>query len=152
MSLSKDLFNGTWTIDEIPNQFIDILKVLGYNAFERKYFQKNKMNIVCVLQGDKLSINIKSVFYTKTKDYVLNGMPIEVDIEGQTVMEIARWLDQTTIQIKTIFLDKNITIIETRQLLSTDQCLVTFCVLHSGDDDPIEVSMLYKRRGTSVPL
>ena len=89
MSLSKDLFNGTWTIDEIPNQFIDILKVLGYNAFERKYFQKNKMNIVCVLQGDKLSINIKSVFYTKTKDYVLNGMPIEVDIEGQTVMEIA---------------------------------------------------------------
>jgi hypothetical protein len=145
MSISKESFNGKWVIDEIPKEFMDILRVLGYNSFERKYFQKNKLVVNCILKGDQLSLNVKSTFFTHNKDYTLNGMPNEVEIEGSQVMEIARWLDPSTIQIKTIFLAQNVTIIETRQLLTKDQCEAHYCALHSGDDHPIEVVMIYNR-------
>jgi len=141
-----DKFNGTWNLGIIPDDYIKIMKVLGYNTLERKWFKNTKTLVKSTLEGDKLTLEIKGRAFNKIKEYYLNKTPIEYnDDDGNPIMEISKWKDEKTIQIKSIFLTQNVTMIDTREMLNDDECKLSITMLHQEDDHPIEVEMILTR-------
>lgn len=137
-----DIFNGTWQLEEIPEDFFKILKILGYNGIERKYIKKNKLKIISQIEDNILVIRFESPLYKTEKKYPLNGEPVEyVDDRKNSILEVAHWLDETSIHIKTMYLEKGLTILNTKTLKNNE------CHHHlklvSIDHPEIDVNLVY---------
>ncbi len=139
----QEEINGIWLLDNAPSEFLKILDILGYNAVERYCIKNSKVKIHSTYKEPKLMLTIKKSVYKKTKEYCLNAEPIfYVDENKNNVIETAKWLNDKTIQIKTIFPEKKITIIDIKELISSEICLQKI-ILIQMDQDPIEVEVKY---------
>jgi len=146
--------NGSWTIAEVPDSFIQIMKHLGYSGMERKYFKKSKMTVYStILDDNKLEIKLDSPFYKTSKEYSLNNTPIEYEDDNKnSIMEISRWINDKTVEVKTFYLDKNLTVVDTREITSDGHCIHKVSLITCEDPEPIEAEMLYKKKEKLTPM
>ena len=143
--MTSSIYDGKWLVPEIPNEFNEILKLLGYSKIERHVFKKSTVYIHSELKNDILTIKIDCPMYKRTKTYPLNNDPIiYVDDKKNQIIEISGWLNEDTVQTKTMFPEKGITLVDTRQLTESGDCLHKLD-LYKGVDDPINVELIYTR-------
>src|SRR5271155_3083778 len=136
-------FNGNWIMTEVPDDFFEVMKILGYNSLQRKYLKNAKILIHSTIKDNILTIKIDNKLYKKEKTYNLNGQPVEyIDEWKNPVLEISKWLDDITVEIKTIYLEKNITVIDVRHLNSATECLHEVCLMNPLIEQTIEVKMI----------
>jgi len=141
-----DVFNGAWTLTEVPDEFFTILKILGFSGLERKYLKKNKLKFNSLLEENVLTIKFASTFYNTVKDYPLNGKPTEyVDDRKNNILEVSHWVNEKTINIKTMYLEKGLTILNTKTLKNEDQECHHEIKLVSVDHPEITANLIYYR-------
>lgn len=148
-STGEHHLNGAWEIEKVPKEFTTIMKYLGYNGLERKYFKKSRITVYSTILDDnnKLQVKIDSPIYKTTKEYQLNSIPVEiVDDNKNNVMEVSRWVNDKKIEVKTLFLEKNITVLDTREILEDGNCLHKVSLITVEEDEPIEAEMIYRRK------
>ena len=71
-----EVINGTWSLTEVPDEFFDVLKILGYSGLERKYVKRNKLSFTASVKDAILTIKFESKFYSKVKEYKLSFFSI----------------------------------------------------------------------------
>lgn len=149
MNQQSERFNGVWQVGQIPDDFVKVLKILGYSTLERKWF-KNTRTLIKSTYNDTNNLLILEIIgraYNKIKEYRINELPIEYnDDSGNPIIEISRWINQNTIEIKSIFLIQNVTIIDTREILENGDCRHHVTLLHGDEDHPLDVEMILAKK------
>lgn len=141
-----DIINGNWYLLEVPEEFFKILKILGYSGLERKYVKRNKLQFTATLEDDVLTLKFDSTFYKKTKEFKLTGEPIEYqDDRKNSILEVAHWLDERSIHIKTMYLEKGLTILNNKKLNDEGNECHHELKLMSPDHPEIVVNLVYHR-------
>lgn len=139
-----EIFNGTWSLDEIPEDFFEVLKILGYSGIARKYVQKNKLKFTSNIENDQLTIKFTSPFYSTVKQYKLTGEPTEyVDDKKNNILEVADWTDEKSIHIKSMYLEKGLTILNEKTLKNNNTECHHKMKLVSVEHPEIEVTLIY---------
>lgn len=139
-------FNGKWSVPKIPEGFNKILKMIGYSTLERQYFKKSSVSLYSTLVEDILTIKIDSPVYKNSKEYQLNGELKEyTDERKNKIIEYSQFIAEKTVQTTTIYPDKKITVIDTRELISPTECKHTLQAIPDGGDH-IEVDLIYTRQ------
>lgn len=137
-------YNGKWLVPDIPQEFEQILKVLGYNKVERQVFKTSKVHLHSDIKDDVLTIKFDSAVFKKVRSYPLNNDPVMYkDEKKRDVVEICGWIDTETIEIKTLIPEESITLIDTRKLISATECHHTLLLLQ-GVNEPIKAEVIYK--------
>ena len=138
-------YNGKkWLVPDIPAEFLEILKVLGYNKIERQVFKNSKVHLHTEIKDDVFTITIDSAVYKKTRSYPLNNDPvIYKDEKNREIVEMCGWVDENTIEIKTMIPEHSITLIDTRKIISPVECHHSLLLL-KGVEDPIKAEVIYK--------
>jgi len=144
----KTPFCGIWATDQVPEGLGKLMRLLGYGKLERKYMKNTRAVIKSSLEGHLLKIRLETPLYKQTKEYKLTNELLEYEDERKNkIMEVSRWVNDNTIEIKTIYPDLDITIIDTRTIIAHGQCQQKLVAL-SQSDHPLEIENLYIRKIT----
>lgn len=140
-------FTGKWSMGEIPEEFFEILKFLGYNGIQRKVVRNTKPTIKTQFEEGVLTIKVSSNVFKRSKDYKINGELLEyVDEWKNPVMEISKFRDENTIETQTTYLEKNVMVTDVRELVEDGQKCTHYVMVMAPDlESPIEVNMVYSR-------
>lgn len=139
-------FSGTWSMGEVPEEFFEVLKFLGYNGIQRKVVKNTKPKITTSFLDDVLTIKVSSNLFKRSKDYKINGELVEyIDEWKNPVMEISKFRDENTIETQTTYLEKNMMVTDVRELIDPNTCLHYVMVMAPELETPIEVNMTYIR-------
>lgn len=138
-------FNGKWIVPKIPEGFNKILKMIGYSTLERQYFKKSNISLYSTLEDNILTIKVDSPVYKNSKKYNLNGeMKEYTDERNNKIIEYSHFIAEKTVQTTTIYPDKKITVIDTRELISSTECKHTLQAVPDGGEH-IEVELVYTK-------
>lgn len=141
---STNAFAGKWLVPDVPPEFEEILKILGYNKIERKVFKSSKVYLYSDIKDNVLTVKMDSSVFKKVRSYPLNNDPvIYKDEKKREVIEICGWTDESTIEIKTMIPEEAITVIDTRKLISPTECQHTILLLQ-GVNAPVKAEVIYK--------
>lgn len=142
---TNEEFNGRWIVPKIPEGFNKILKMIGYSTLERQYFKKSNISIYSTLKDGILTIKVDSPVYKNTKEYRLNGELNEyTDDRKNKIIEFSHLIAEKTVQTTTIYPDKKITVIDTRELISPMECKHTLQAIPDGGEH-VEVEIIYTK-------
>jgi SepF-like predicted cell division protein (DUF552 family) len=141
-------FVGEWTINDIPEEFEDMLRILGYNALERRYAKNAKIRLLCdITNNNIMTIRTDSTLYKKTREYDLSGTPIESkDEKKNSIIETTRLLDPNTMETKSVIVNKNITIVDTRRIRTGNRCHQKIIIMSPEEDMPLEMEVTYMKK------
>lgn len=137
--------NGKWIVPKISKDFAKILKLIGYSKIARKFLKNNSITIESKLEEDKLSIIVDTVFYKNTKVYYLDGSVREyVDDNKNNIIEYSHRINDNSMQTTTVYVERNLTIVDTRELVSSDTCKhIVKAILENGDN--MEIITMYNK-------
>jgi len=139
-------FVGSWSMGEVPEEFFDILKLLGYNGIQRKVMKNVKPIVHTEFKEDVLTVRLSSNLFKRSRDYKINGEILEYTDEWKNqVMEISKFRDEKTIETQTTYLEKNITVTDIREIVDDNTCRHYLLVMAPELDSPLEVNMVYNR-------
>ena len=139
--------NGKWAIEQIPQEYNRLMELMGYNRLERKYFKSAKPDFHTQLTEDdrELTLKVNTPIYNRVKTYQLNDSMVEYqDNRNHPVMEVARWIDPVTIEIKTMYPAKAVTVTETRRLIESDQWHHHAIIIEATES--WEIECLYRKK------
>lgn len=138
-------FTGKWSMGEVPEEFFEILKFLGYNGIQRKVVRNTNPTIKTNFEDGVLTVKVSSKLFNRAKEYKVNGELLEyIDEWKNPVMEICKFRDENTIETQTTYIEKNVMVNDVREVQG-DKCLHYVMVMAPELESPIEVNMTYTR-------